>query len=265
MVEIVFHQASFFKRLIDSLKGLVEDITFECESTGISLQAMDVSHVSLIAMELPAETFAAYSCTSPVPLSFSVETLATKILRGAGANDELSIRAASGRDDIEIQVSSPSQEKSTRFRLRPVDVEAEAVAIPAHAYRARLQLSSQAMAQLVRGLAEVSDSVTVRCAEGSIAFSVADASVDATTTFTAGVGPESADDEVDVDVTEGCRVSYALRYLKAISAASGLAPRVSLAFSPHYPLLVEYALSEGGFVRFYLAPKADEDDLSDEM
>jgi proliferating cell nuclear antigen len=265
MVEVVFAQASVFKRLIDSLKGLVEDVSFECETSGISVQAMDVSHVSLIAMELPADIFATYSCASPSTLSFSVETLATKILRSAGANDELSIRTSGPREDIEIQVNSPNQDKSTRFRLKRVDVQSDPVAIPEHIYRARLQLNSQAMNQLVKSLSEVNDSVSVRCTEGSIAFSVADASVEATTTFNAGVGPESAEDEVEVDVTESCRVSYALRYLKAISAAAGLAPRVSLSFSPHYPLLVEYSLSEGGYVRFYLAPKVEEDDESDEL
>jgi proliferating cell nuclear antigen len=265
MVEIVFHQASLFKRLIDSLKGLVEDVCFECEANGISLQAMDVSHVSLIAMELPSDTFATYNCPSHVSLSFSVETLATKILRSAGSNDELSIRTGSTHEDIEIQINSPNQDKSTRFRLKPVDIAPETVSIPDHTYRARLQLNSQAMNQLVKSLSEVSDSVSVRCTEGSIAFSVADASVEATTTFNAGFGPESADDEVEVDVTESCRVAYALRYLKAISAAAGLASRVSLSFSPHFPLLVEYALTEGGSVRFYLAPKVEDDQDSDEL
>jgi proliferating cell nuclear antigen len=265
MVEIVFHQANLFKQLINSLKGLVEDICFECETNGISLQAMDVSHVSLIAIELPADSFATYDCPSPVLLSFSVETLATKILRSAGSNDELSIRTRSDHEDIEIQINSPNQDKSTRFRLKRVDIEPESVAIPDHTYRAKLQLNSQIMNQLVKSLSEVSDSVSVRCTEGSISFSVADASVEATTTFNAGVGPESSEDEVEVDVSESCRVSYALRYLKAMSAAAGLASRVSLSFSPHFPLLVEYALNEGGFVRFYLAPKVDDDEDSDEL
>jgi hypothetical protein len=73
------------------------------------------------------------------------------------------------------------------------------------------------------------------------------------------------EDEVEVHVTDSCRVSYALRYLKAISTAAGLAPRVSLSLSPHYPLLVECSLSEGAYVRFYLAPKVEKDDESDEL
>jgi hypothetical protein len=54
------------------------------------------------------------------------------------------------------------------------------------------------MNQLVKSLSEVNDSVSVRCTEGSIVFSVSDASVEATTTFNAGAGPESAEDEVKV-------------------------------------------------------------------
>jgi proliferating cell nuclear antigen len=265
MVEITLHEATFFKRIIDSLKGLVEDITFDCETSGMSLQAMDPSHIALISFSLPSEFFTTYRCSEPLSLSFNVDTLASKVLKGAGPLDALLVRAESSTGDIEVQLTSPSEDKSTRFRLKPVDVDHEAVNIPDRIYPARLVLSSGQLNQLVKSLAEVSDTVTVRCSDGCIRFSVRDKLLEATTTFTAGVVSQAEDDEVDVDVTEACSVSYALRYLRLISSASGLAPRVSLSFAVNFPLLVEYGMRDGAYMRFYLAPKVEEDESPDEL
>ncbi|KAH0795218.1 proliferating cell nuclear antigen [Histomonas meleagridis] len=264
MVEIVFHQASFFKRIVDSLKDLVEDVTFNCDSDGMTLQAIDVSHVSLISIELPAETFSTYTCTEPLELSFNVGTL-IKVLKSAGSNDLLTIKTDHQNEDIEIQINSPNDEKSTRFKLKPVDVQKEPVSIPMHQYRAKLSLGSDGLTKLVKSLSEVNDSVTVNCTDGSVSFSVSDSLVDAITTYSTGEVPGNMDEDVEVNVSESCRVSYALRYLKAISAESGLASRVTLHFSPNFPLLVEYQLNEGGFVKFYLAPKVDEDGSDEEL
>ncbi|OHT16054.1 proliferating cell nuclear antigen [Tritrichomonas foetus] len=225
---------------------------------------MDVSHVSLISIELPADNFESYKCESAIDLSFNIDTL-TKVLKSADNNDTLTIRTEDAKEDIEILITSQNEDKNTRFKLKPIEIDANSVSIPEHTYKAKLSLSSAALSQLVKHLSEVDDAATVRCNEGNIVFSVSDSLLDCTTTFIEGGAPSSADEEVVVDVSEGCRVSYALRYLKAISAASSLSPRVSLSFSPHFPLLVEYELNEGGFVRFYLAPKVEEDDTDEEI
>jgi len=264
MVEIVFHQASFFKRIIDSLKGLVEDITFVCTPDSMDLQAMDISHVSLIVISLPSESFSSYRCSEKINLSFNVDTL-IKVLKSSTPNDVLRIGTDKPKDDIEMQISSPNDDKTTRFRLKPVDIEEEQVSVPDHIYKAKLSMSSATFNQLVKNLSEVSDGVVVRCTEGSVSFSVADALVDATTTFNSGITHDNMDDEINVEVSESCKVSYALRYLKSISGASGLTARVSLSFSPHFPLLVDYSLPEGGYVKFYLAPRVEEDQSDDEI
>ena len=266
MIELVFSQASFFKRIIDSLKDLVEDITFNCNNDGLTLQAIDVSHVALISIELSSDTFERYTCPNEFELSFNVSTL-LKVLKSASATDSLTIKTDNQNDDIEMQLNSPNDEKSTRFRLRPVDVSKENVSIPEHQYKAKLSLGSEGFKQLVSSLSKVNDTVLVKCIEGSVSFTVSDTLLSATTTYNPGEVPGSVDDDVEVNVSEACKVSYALRYLKAISAASALTGRVNLCFSTNFPLLIEYQLTEGGYVRFYLAPKVDDEanDSDDEI
>lgn len=58
-------------------------------------------------------------------------------------------------------------------------------------------------------------------------------------------------------------LTFALRYLNYFTKATPLSPQVTLHLSGDVPLLVEYVISGKGYVRYYLAPKInDEDDSS---
>ena len=262
MIQFVFDQSSFFFNIIDSLLGLFDDITFTCSPKAIDLQALDISHVSLIYIYLPSEIFSQYECSQEMNLSFNIDVL-NKVLKSASGDDVLTILSEDPNEDIEIQIATQNEDKNTTFHLKPVDIEQEGVTIPDQAYTAKLTMGSSEFNSLVRNLSEISDSVKVQCKEESISFSVNDSLLNATTTYKSGVIREKAEEEIEVNVTEACTVSYALRYLKAISGAAGLSARVGLSFSSTFPLLVEYTLNEDGFVRFYLAPKVDEE-ASDE-
>ncbi|KAK4492079.1 hypothetical protein RD792_002876 [Penstemon davidsonii] len=58
MLELRLVQGSLLKKkLIDAIKDLVNDANFKFSATGFSLQAMDSSHVVLVALFLGSEGF----------------------------------------------------------------------------------------------------------------------------------------------------------------------------------------------------------------
>ena len=57
MFEARLVQGSLFKKIIEAIKELVIDANLECNENGISMQAMDSSHVSLCALNLKTEGF----------------------------------------------------------------------------------------------------------------------------------------------------------------------------------------------------------------
>ena len=126
MIEIVFDQASFFKKIIDSLKGLVEDI-----AQSMDLQAMDISHVSLISISLPSDLFSFYCRSDETNLLFNVDVL-NNILKSAIANDLLNIMSEKQNEAIEIQLLTQNEDKNTRFHFKPVDIEGD----PVYKYKA---------------------------------------------------------------------------------------------------------------------------------
>jgi proliferating cell nuclear antigen len=73
----------------------------------------------------------------------------------------------------------------------------------------------------------------------------------------------SADDEEDqiqIKLEEEVSLTFALRYLNYFAKATPLSTQVSLKMSPDVPLVVEYGIEDMGQIRFYLAPKIEEDE-----
>ena len=59
---------------------------------------------------------------------------------------------------------------------------------------------------------------------------------------------------------EPTELTFAMRYLSFFTKATPLGPTVNLSMSPDVPIVVEYPIETAGHIRFYLAPKLDEDE-----
>lgn len=51
-----------FKKVLDAIKDLLNEASFDCSESGIQLQAMDNSHVSLVSLTLRSDGFDKYRC-----------------------------------------------------------------------------------------------------------------------------------------------------------------------------------------------------------
>lgn len=51
-----------FKKVLDAIKDLLNEASFDCSESGIQLQAMDNSHVSLVSLNLRSDGFDKYRC-----------------------------------------------------------------------------------------------------------------------------------------------------------------------------------------------------------
>ena len=68
------------------------EANFDCSGTGIALQAMDSSHVSLVAMQLKADGFEHYRCDRDMSIGMNMASL-SKILKCANNDDVITIKA----------------------------------------------------------------------------------------------------------------------------------------------------------------------------
>jgi proliferating cell nuclear antigen len=71
--------------------------------------------------------------------------------------------------------------------------------------------------------------------------------------------PAQEDEAVTIELQQPVTLTFALRYLNFFTKATPLATQVSLSFSKDVPLLVEYKIADIGYLKFYLAPKIEEE------
>lgn len=59
---------------------------------------------------------------------------------------------------------------------------------------------------------------------------------------------------------ETVSLTFALRYMNSFAKATPLANQVTISLSSELPVVVEYKIAEMGYIRYYLAPKIEEED-----
>lgn len=108
MFEARLQQGVILKKIIDSLKDLVKTVNIDTNEGGISMQAMDSSHVALVSFQLKEYGFNSYRCERPMTLGISIENLA-KVLRCASNDDIITMQAEEDPTSIKFIFESNSK------------------------------------------------------------------------------------------------------------------------------------------------------------
>lgn len=71
---------------------------------------------------------------------------------------------------------------------------------------------------------------------------------------------EKEEEAVVIDMQEPVKLTFACRYLNSFVKATPLCAQVKLSMSGDVPLVCEYGIGEIGHIRYYLAPKIDDEE-----
>ena len=337
MFEATLADASLLKKVLDAIKDLVTEANFDCNTEGISLQAMDTARVALVSFFLQADGFEEYRCDRSISLGINLNSL-TKIMKCANSDDKglfhylLTTTSAfsplycfflfdymnnvfffflslfslffffvfviSSFSFVFSQLPSrlmtvhpllplPSlvpvchiinrksslcvtvflspfffrtaSERVSQFTLKLMEINQQRLGIPQTDYKATVQMSSAEFQRISRDLSVIGDSVTLGVKKDSIMFSVTGDIGEGNICLRQG-GSADRGDETIVDCSEPVTANFALKYFNNFTKATALANSVTLQLFPGLPLNVQYKMEEKGFIRFYLAPKVDEDE-----
>ena len=120
---------------------------------------MDSSHVSLIALKLNAEGFDRYRCDRNVSLGLNLTSL-SKILKCAGNDDVVTMKAEDGGDTITFMFESAAQDRISEFEMKLMDIDSEHLGIPEQTYTCGIKMPSAEFQRICRDLAVLGDTCT---------------------------------------------------------------------------------------------------------
>jgi proliferating cell nuclear antigen len=262
MFEAKLPQAALLKKILDSIRDLVTDANFDCSSAGISLQAMDSSHVSLVFLMLRNDGFQHFRCDRSLQLGMNLAALG-KILKCAGNDDSVTIEAQDDADSVSFVFESETKDKVSDFKLKLIDIDSEHLGIPDQEYSAVIKMPSGEFQRICRDLATMGDTVIIHATKEGVKFSVQGDETGGNIMVRQNNSVDKPSENVSISLNQPVTLSFALRYLNNFAKATGLSDFVSLSMNKDVPLVVEYKIAEIGHIRYYLAPKIDEEENGD--
>jgi proliferating cell nuclear antigen len=97
--------------------------------------------------------------------------------------------------------------------------------------------------------------VAIECTKEGVKFAAQGDIGSGSVTLRTHTDVDKPDQSVSIELTEPVHLTFSLKYLENFCKASGLSGQVKVCLSAEVPLLVEYALANNSYLRFYLAPK----------
>ncbi|EPQ52950.1 proliferating cell nuclear antigen [Gloeophyllum trabeum ATCC 11539] len=169
MLEAKLNEAAILKRLLDAVKELVTDANFECNEEGINLQAMDNSHVALVAVKLESTGFKRYRCDRPMPLGVNINSL-TKVLKCAKDDDICTLKAADDGDILNLTYEARNSDRIAEYDMKLMDIDSDQLGIPDTEYDARVTMPASEFSRIVRDLSQLGESVRIEVSKEGVRF-----------------------------------------------------------------------------------------------
>ncbi|KAK3329558.1 proliferating cell nuclear antigen, N-terminal domain-containing protein [Apodospora peruviana] len=259
MLEARLDQAQILKKIVDAIKDLVQDCNFDCNDSGIALQAMDNSHVALVSMMLKSESFSPYRCDRNIALGVNLTSL-TKVLRAAQNDDILTLKAEDAPDVLNLMFENSGNDRVSEYDLKLMDIDQEHLGIPETEYAATINMPAAEFKRITTDLMAMSESVTIDASKDGVKFSAMGDIGNGSVTLRQHVDVEKENENVTIELSEPVSLTFSLKYLVNFCKASALSSSVKICLSNEVPLLVEYNVGNSSFLRFYLAPKIGDEE-----
>ncbi|PKU83081.1 proliferating cell nuclear antigen [Dendrobium catenatum] len=259
MLELRLVQGSLLKKVLEAIKDLVTDANFDCSATGFSLQAMDSSHVALVALLLRSEGFEHYRCDRNISMGMNLNNM-SKMLKCAGNDDIITIKGDDGSDTVTFMFESPNQDKISDFEMKLMDIDSEHLGIPEAEYHAIVKMPSSEFGRICKDLSSIGDTVVISVSKEGVKFSTRGDIGSANIVCRQNKTVDKPEGATIIEMNEPVSLTFALRYLNSFTKATTLSESVTISLSSELPVVVEYKIADMGYIRFYLAPKIEDEE-----
>lgn len=140
-----------------------------------------------------------------------------------------------------------------------MDIESDQLGIPDTPYKTTVQLNAKEFKRIISDLQVLGDTATISVGKEGIRFSVSGQIGSGNILLKSNTESNKEEDHVVITMDEPVELNFALRYLNFFTKATPLSKTVIISMSPDVPIVVEYPIEEHGYVKYYLAPKIEEE------
>nr|UXY87979.1 proliferating cell nuclear antigen [Cryptomonas curvata] len=257
MFEVRLNQSGQLKKIIEAIKDIVCDVNFDCNNQGLSLQAMDQAHVSLVTLILKPEAFEYFRCDKSITLGINLLSL-YKILKCSSNEDSVTISCKESLEILSFLFESPTNDRISEFQLKLIHINTEQLGIPDTDYPTVEHLTSIEYRRICSDLSILGDTIQIEVSKIGIKFEIEGDIGKGSIILRRSKKSENNEESINFLNTESVKMTFALRYLNNFSKATPLCDKIILKMGKDMPLQLEFKIGLNGCIRYYLAPKMDD-------
>ena len=246
-MKITFFDARVWRYLISATSKVIEEGVFIVDpEKGFRFRAMDPSHVILLDMNFPRESFEEFDVDKEYQLGVNLEDLA-KVLRRARKEDKLEIRA----DENTISISFIGK-GYREFTLPLLDITAEEIPEPELEFKANVKVMSDVYRDTIKDVELVGDVIKFTASENEFRVESSSELAEAEIVYTLESGSI-----IELNVEDTQSAMYTLEYFSDLSGAARVADTITIRFSSEMPALIEHEIPQGAKFSFLIAPRVE--------
>ena len=248
-----FKNGQMFKQLVDICKDIVQDVNLEITSQGMTMQAMDSSHVSLIQFFIDKDDFEEYFLSGKdfFCISLSLKNL-NLILKCFKENYKLTF-AFDDKDVLQINfnytLDNSDSDEQYSWNLNLMNIETEKLQIPEEEEECKIMMDGWQFYDMIKNISIVNESLDINVTGKVVNFEVQGdiGKVNFCKSFT----------REKMSSKHNLRLQFSMRYIVMFSKAHTFSRNLEIQLRNEQPMQLLYSVGNS-WIRFFLAPKFDD-------
>ena len=225
-----------------------ESINIRLEEDGIHMCVMDSTHVSLVTCFIPREIFSTYNVDTTTVRGLNLNHI-NKVLSQVKITDELIMIFHD--DTLDITVINSNHEKF--YEVKMIDYEEDEMQVEDEEDISILTFNSKYFGDLMRDLSSIGETLRVKILGEKKKISLKSSGEMTELKIVLKEG------EIKYENLKDTSQEYSLKHFMTFVRSCSMSSRIEMRIKEDVPLRLSFPILQEGYIRYYLAPKMDED------
>lgn len=239
--------SNYFKKIIEAMSNLIDEVSFEIDEEGMKASAMDPSHVALVSVNIPKEAFEEYVADIH-EIGVDLEAF-KKIMGRAKSNEKLTLELDEENNKLNLILKNDA---IRRFSLSLYDVSSTNVKVPSIEYPNEITIKAGAFVDALKDAELVNDHVSLKMSQDGKFTIYSKGDINQSEIIYDG----DSDSILDLKITQDTKSTFSLPYLKDITKATSSNEVLHIYLGTDMPVKIEYNIGNGKII-FLLAPRIE--------
>ncbi len=248
LMNLVFEDATTFKKLVDGIAVLVSEAEFIINEKGLSLKATDPSQISLVDFMLPKSAFKEFEAED-TKLGVDLNYL-NQVMSRAKAKDALQLSVSDDNSKLKVTFAGSSLRS---FIIPLVDISQGELPLPKIEFDSEVKIKASALQESFKDAALVSTHIILSIESDSFVVKATSSKGNMKNIYT-----KKDDSVIAIKTGDETNAMFPLDYLSSIVKAASSDTEVTLGLKSNAPVQVAYTVGEGS-LKYFLAPRIESD------